>query len=88
MLSHVRLLVTAWTIACQAPLSMKLSRQEYWSRLLFLFLFTPGLNLHLLCLLQAAPRLRSGVVTKTSYPTPEVRRGSCEEIPLVQGKEQ
>ena len=23
-----------------------------------------------------------------SYPTPKVRRGGCEEIPLVQGKEQ
>ena len=35
-LSHfscVRLLATLWTIACQAPLSMGLSRQEYWSGL-------------------------------------------------------
>ena len=24
-----------WTVACQAPLSMKFSRQEYWSRLAF-----------------------------------------------------
>ena len=28
-------LVTAWTIACQAPLSMGFSRQEYWSGLPF-----------------------------------------------------
>ena len=28
-------LVTPWTIACQAPLSMGLSRQEYWSGLPF-----------------------------------------------------
>ena len=28
-------LVTLWTIACQAPLSMGFSRQEYWSRLPF-----------------------------------------------------
>ena len=27
--------VTPWTIACQAPLSMEFSRQEYWSGLLF-----------------------------------------------------
>ena len=27
---------TPWTVACQAPLSMKFSRQEYWSELLFL----------------------------------------------------
>ena len=26
-------LVTSWTVACQAPLSMGLSRQEYWSGL-------------------------------------------------------
>ena len=32
-LSHVWLSVTPWTIACQAPLSMGLSRQEYWSGL-------------------------------------------------------
>ena len=24
-------LVTLWTVACQAPLSMGFSRQEYWS---------------------------------------------------------
>ena len=32
-LIHVQLLATLWTIACQAPLSMGLSRQEYWSEL-------------------------------------------------------
>ena len=31
--SHVRLCVTLWTVACQAPLSMVFSRQEYWSGL-------------------------------------------------------
>ena len=31
LLSRVRLLVTPWTAAHQAPLSMKFSRQEYWS---------------------------------------------------------
>ena len=25
----------SWTVACQAPLSMGFSRQEYWSRLPF-----------------------------------------------------
>ena len=30
-LSRVRLLVTSWTAAHQAPLSMGFSRQEYWS---------------------------------------------------------
>ena len=31
--SRVRLLVTPWTIARQAPVSMGFSRQEYWSGL-------------------------------------------------------
>ena len=34
-LSHVQLLATPWTVTCQAPLSMKFSRQEYRSGLLF-----------------------------------------------------
>ena len=32
-LSRVQLFATRWTIACQAPLSMGFSRQEYWSGL-------------------------------------------------------
>ena len=32
-LSHVRLFVTPWTVARQAPLSMGFSRQEHWSGL-------------------------------------------------------
>ena len=34
MLSHfspVQLFVTQWSVACQAPLSMRFSKQEYWS---------------------------------------------------------
>ena len=29
--SHVQFFVTLWTVACQAPLSMRCSRQEHWS---------------------------------------------------------
>ena len=29
------ILATPWTVACQAPLSMGFSRQEYWSGLPF-----------------------------------------------------
>ena len=32
--SRVRLFVTLWNVACQAPLSMGFSRQKYWSGLL------------------------------------------------------
>ena len=35
VLSCVRLFVTPWTVACQAPLSMEFSMQEYWSWLPF-----------------------------------------------------
>ena len=33
--SRVRLFVTPWTVALQGPLSMRFSRQEYWSGLPF-----------------------------------------------------
>ena len=39
LLSCVQLLVTPWTVAHQAPLTIEFSRQEYWSELPFL---TPG----------------------------------------------
>ena len=35
LLSHVRLFVTPWTVAYQAPQSMEFSKQEYWSGLPF-----------------------------------------------------
>ena len=39
LLSSVHDFVTPWTVACQTPLSMEFSRQEYWSGLPFP---TPG----------------------------------------------
>ena len=33
--SRVLLCATLWTVACQAPLSMEFSRQEYWGGLPF-----------------------------------------------------
>ena len=33
LFSRVRLFATLWTVACGAPLSMRFSRQEYWSGL-------------------------------------------------------
>ena len=35
VLNRVQLFQTPWTVACQAPLSMQFSRQEYWSGLPF-----------------------------------------------------
>ena len=39
VLSRVWLFASPWTVACQAPLSIEFSRQEYWSGLSF---STPG----------------------------------------------
>ena len=39
MLSHVQVFAVPWTIACQAPLFMDFSKQEYWNELSFP---TPG----------------------------------------------
>ena len=50
-LSHVPLFATLWTVAHQAPLSMRFSRQEFWSALLQRIFLTQGLNLHLLHIL-------------------------------------
>ena len=50
-LSHARLVVTPWTVACQAPLPMGFPRQEYWNGLpwpLPRVFPTQGLNPHLL----------------------------------------
>ena len=51
-LSRVRLLATPWTVAYQAPPSMGLSRQEYWSgvplpspKLKFTYNFTSSLKI-------------------------------------------
>ena len=44
--SHVQLFATPWTIACQDPLSVGFSRQEYWSglpRIELMSLTTPAL---------------------------------------------
>ena len=35
VLNHVQPFTTLWTVACQTPLSVEFSRQEYWSGLPF-----------------------------------------------------
>ena len=47
VLSHVWLFATPWTVTHQAPVSMELSRQEYWSGLAISFSrgsFHPGIE--------------------------------------------
>ena len=50
-LSHIQLCATPWTIAHQAPLSMGISKQEFWSQLTFPSpgdIPDPGIKPHLL----------------------------------------
>ena len=59
MLSCIRLFVTPWTVARQAPPSMEFSRQEYWSGLSFPspgYLPDPGIE-------PAPPALAGGFFT-------------------------
>ena len=65
VLSCVQLFVTPWTVACQAPLSIGFSRQEYWSGLPFP---TPG-DLLDLGIEPASPALEGGFfATKPCRP--------------------
>ena len=62
---HVQLFAAPWTVACQAPLSMEFSRQEYWSVLPFPI---PG-NLPYLAtepMSLASPALASGFFTTSA----------------------
>ena len=61
-LSHVQLFVTPWTLAHQAPLSIRFPRQEYWSGLPF---FSRGSSwprnwTHVSCIGKQVPALASG----------------------------
>ena len=70
-LSHVQLLVTPWTVACQSPLSMGFPRQEYWSGLPFpplRHLVNPGIE-------PASPALAGRYFTTEPCEKP-VGRGS------------
>ena len=63
LITNVRLFVAPWALAHQAPLSMGLFRQEYWSGLPFSspgYLPNPGMEprspaLHADCLLSEPP---------------------------------
>ena len=64
-LSHVRLSVTPWTVACQASLSMEFSRQGYWSGLPF---SSPGDHFD--------PRVEPRFPTLQTGSSPSESRGS------------
>ena len=65
LLQHIQLFKTPWTVACQAPLSMGLSQQKYWSGLPFP---SPG-NLPDSGIERTSPALADGFFT--SEPTGE-----------------
>ena len=76
-LSYMWLFVTLWTVACQAPLSMGFSRQEYWSGLPRPppgIVPTQRLNPHLSCLLHrqagSLPPAPPGKPMISAYPKP------------------
>ena len=78
LLSHVQFFATTWTVACQAPLSMEFSRQEYWSGLPFPTpgdLPDPGIEPTSL----ASPALAGGFFT-TEPPGKPAWRATCSQF--------
>ena len=69
---------TPWTIACQAPLSMGFSRQEYWSGLAFPSLGSsqPGDKTQ-------SPALAGGFFTTEPVGKPQVAERLVLSKPLV-----
>ena len=69
LLSRAQLFATPWTLACQAPLSMGSSREEYWSGLPFPSprdLADPGIKPRSPAL--QVDSLSSGPTGKPTYP--------------------
>ena len=78
--SHLQLFVTLWTVACQTPMSMGLSRQEYWSGLPFPppgELLNPGIES------PVAPALAGGFFT-TEPPGNLLRKMKVKESEVIQ----
>ena len=82
-LNHVWLCATPWTVACQAPLCMQFSRQEYWSGLPFptpVDLPHPGIDLCFLCLLHWQAIFFNTSATGEAWAlwwVPSVYRAAC-----------
>ena len=98
-LSHVWLFLTPWTVACQAPLSIGFSRQEYWSGLPFPppgYLPDPGIEpVSLVSLASVSRFFTSGGFPGGSVPGSRRYPGggngnplqySCLENPMDRGK--
>ena len=74
--------MTLWTVACQVPLSMESSRQEYWSRLPFP---TPGnlLNPGIEPKYPVSPALAGGFFTTSAIDHGEV--SICQSLSSADG---
>ena len=75
---------TSWTVACQAPLSMEFSRQEYWSGLPFHTLGdlpNPGIKPTSL----ASPALAGGFFTIVPPGKPKInhREGQNSSLGVI-----
>ena len=77
VLNCVWLFVTPWTVACQAPLSMEFSRQQYWSGLPFP---SPG-ELPNPEIESASPALVGGFFTTMPTGKPIGKNGQAEIYP-------
>ena len=77
-LSRVWLFCNPWIVACQAPLSMEFSRQEYWSRLPFP---TPGdlPDTGIKPTSPASPALPGGFFTAVPPRKPSMERSNLNE---------
>ena len=72
--SRLRLFVTLWTVACQAPLSLGFSRQGYWSGLPCPppgHLPDLGIDLHLLCFLRWQKASLPLLLVHLEVPSPQ-----------------
>ena len=80
--SCVQLFALPWAIACQAPLSMRFSRQEYWSGLSFPSpgdLLDPGIK-------PTSPALAGGFFTnRATWKTLVPNWGEAWDDPLEEG---
>ena len=74
-LNHVRLSVTPWTVAHQAPVSMEFSMQEYWIK----FAFPPPGDLPDAGIKPTSPALASGFFT-TAPPWRPTARGIIHQF--------
>ena len=69
--------MTLWTVACQAPLSLGFSRQEYWSGLPFPSAGDlPDLGIELMSL--ASPALQAGSLPLSHLGSPKEYVGLSE----------